>query len=137
MVPRLGLRDWGENNHFGIQICRLQHVGGENEIDNAVYKLLRFRDWGQETGVKNNNFGNQNLKNRKVKRIRKQKRKRGSLREGCEAPPRRCPPRFRFCFRSRFNVRFFKFLFLYVYVLIFNCPVNGDSCCTCHFALGL
>ena len=68
-------------------------------------------------------YKNKNLKDRKLKRKRKQKRKRGSLREGREAPPRRCPHPFRFCFRSRFNCRFFKFLFLYVYVLIFNRPV--------------
>ena len=40
---------------------------------------------------------------RKLKRERKQKRKRGSLREGREAPPRRCPHPLRFCFR--FNLR--------------------------------
>ena len=42
---------------------------------------------------------------RKLKRKRKQKRKQGSLREGREAPPRRCPPLLRFCFRFRFNLR--------------------------------
>ena len=42
---------------------------------------------------------------RKLKRKRKQKRKQGSLREGREAPPRRCPPLLRFCFRFRFNSR--------------------------------
>ena len=73
--------------------------------------ILWFRDWGEETGVKNNHFGNQNLKNRKLKRKRKQKRKRESLREGREAPPRRCPHPFRFCFRFRFNFGFSNFYF--------------------------
>ena len=42
---------------------------------------------------------------REFKRKRKQKRKQGSLREGREAPPRRCPPLLRFCFRFRLNLR--------------------------------
>ena len=42
---------------------------------------------------------------RKLKRKRQQKQKRGSLHEGREAPPRRCPPPFRFCCRFRFNLR--------------------------------
>ena len=39
------------------------------------------------TSRRPNYFGNQTLKNRKLKRKRKRKRKRGNLRGGREAPP--------------------------------------------------
>ena len=42
---------------------------------------------------------------RKLKQKWNQKRKRGNLREGREAPPRRCLPPLRFWFRFRFDLR--------------------------------
>ena len=74
----------------------------------AFYTVSRFYQGQIQGQIQDQIQGEIQIK-RKLKRKRQQKRKRGSLREGREAPLRRCPHPFRFCSRFRFNFRFFKF----------------------------
>ena len=103
----LGLPCIGEPPYYLAQ----SRAGGRKEEKEAELRKKsndpNTRGWGTKSGEPAIGcftrfvlfFPVYGLLRSQLQRTRKQKHKRGSLREGREAPPRRCPHLLRFCFR--------------------------------------